>query len=99
MLKREKVPHNVLNAKFHMQEAEIVQRAGQAGTVTISTNMAGHGTDIKLGEGPADAGGLFLLGTAVPVFRRGVLPLFGTFARPGLPGGIRFYVLLQGGPT
>ena len=49
MLKREKIPHNVLNAKFHMQEAEIVQRAGQPGTVTISTNMAGRGTDIKLG--------------------------------------------------
>jgi preprotein translocase subunit SecA len=53
MLKREKVPHNVLNAKYHRQEAEIVQRAGQAGTVTISTNMAGRGTDIKLGEGVA----------------------------------------------
>ncbi|MDQ3626936.1 MAG: preprotein translocase subunit SecA, partial [Verrucomicrobiota bacterium] len=51
MLKREKVPHNVLNAKYHRQEAEIVQRAGQAGTVTISTNMAGRGTDIKLGDG------------------------------------------------
>src|SRR2546430_12696047 len=57
MLKREKVPHNVLNAKFHMQEAEIVQRAGQAGTVTISTNMAGRGTDIKLGEGGAEKRG------------------------------------------
>ena len=51
MLKREKIPHNVLNAKYHLQEAEIVQRAGQAGTVTISTNMAGRGTDIKLGAG------------------------------------------------
>ena len=51
MLKREKIPHNVLNAKYHMQEAEIVQRAGQPGTVTISTNMAGRGTDIKLGPG------------------------------------------------
>ena len=55
MLKREKIPHNVLNAKYHMQEAEIVARAGQAGTVTISTNMAGRGTDIKLGSGVADA--------------------------------------------
>ena len=58
MLKREKIPHNVLNAKFHMQEAEIVARAGQPGTVTISTNMAGRGTDIKLGAGVADSGGL-----------------------------------------
>src|ERR1700675_2620002 len=63
MLKREKIPHNVLNAKFHMQEAEIVQRAGQAGTVTISTNMAGRGTDIKLGPGVPELGGLFVLGT------------------------------------
>ena len=54
MLKREKIPHNVLNAKYHMQEAEIVARAGQPGTVTISTNMAGRGTDIKLGEGVAE---------------------------------------------
>jgi len=57
MLKREKIPHNVLNAKFHMQEAEIVARAGQPGTVTISTNMAGRGTDIKLGDRVADRGG------------------------------------------
>src|SRR5712692_2551242 len=63
MLKREKIPHNVLNAKFHMQEAEIVARAGQPGTVTISTNMAGRGTDIKLGPGVPDLGGLFVLGT------------------------------------
>ena len=56
MLKREKIPHNVLNAKYHMQEAEIVQRAGQPGTVTISTNMAGRGTDIKLGAGCARRG-------------------------------------------
>ena len=55
MLKREKIPHNVLNAKYHRQEAEIVARAGQRGTVTISTNMAGRGTDIKLGEGVPDA--------------------------------------------
>src|SRR4029079_14275384 len=56
MLKREKVPHAVLNAKYHMQEAEIIGRAGQPGTVTISTNMAGRGTDIKLGPGVTDAG-------------------------------------------
>src|SRR5580700_7348748 len=58
MLKREKIPHNVLNAKYHRQEAEIVARAGQRGTVTISTNMAGRGTDIKLGEGVPELGGL-----------------------------------------
>src|SRR5437016_4961113 len=63
MLKREKIPHNVLNAKFHMQEAEIVARAGQPGTVTISTNMAGRGTDIKLGPGVTDVGGLMVIGT------------------------------------
>src|SRR5205809_7727018 len=63
MLKREKIPHNVLNAKFHMQEAEIVARAGQPGTVTISTNMAGRGTDIKLGEAVPDRGGLYVIGT------------------------------------
>ena len=55
MLKREKIPHNVLNAKYHLQEAEIVARAGQPGTVTISTNMAGRGTDIKLGPGVPEA--------------------------------------------
>src|SRR5437879_9164841 len=63
MLKREKIPHNVLNAKYHMQEAEIVARAGQAGTATISTNMAGRGTDIKLGEGVPEKGGLYVIGT------------------------------------
>ncbi len=63
MLKREKIPHTVLNAKYHMQEAEIVARAGMKGAVTISTNMAGRGTDIKLGEGVADVGGLYVIGT------------------------------------
>src|SRR5207248_9919855 len=63
MLKQEKIPHNVLNAKFHMQEAEIVARAGQPGTVTISTNMAGRGTDIKLGPGVTELGGLKVIGT------------------------------------
>src|SRR4029453_3199717 len=58
MLKREKIPHSVLNAKYHMQEAEIVARAGQPGSVTISTNMAGRGTDIKLGQGIPEVGGL-----------------------------------------
>src|SRR5213082_1318511 len=83
MLKREKIPHNVLNAKFHMQEAEIVMRAGQPGTVTISTNMAGRGTDIKLGPGVPDLGGLFVLGTERHEARRGD------------PGGSRFYVSFE----
>jgi len=61
MLKREKIPHNVLKRKFNMQEAEIVARAGQPGTVTISTNMAGRGTDIKLGPGVIEAGGLMVV--------------------------------------
>src|SRR6476469_8858077 len=95
MLQREKVPHNVLNAKFHMQEAEIVQRAGQAGTVTISTNMAGRGTDIKLGEGVANAGGLFVIGTERHESRRIDRQLRGRCARQGDPGGSRFYVSFE----
>jgi preprotein translocase subunit SecA len=95
MLKREKIPHNVLNAKFHMQEAEIVQRAGQPGTVTISTNMAGRGTDIKLGEGVADRGGLYVLGTERHEARRIDRQLRGRCARQGDPGASRFYVSFE----
>jgi preprotein translocase subunit SecA len=95
MLKREKIPHNVLNAKYHMQEAEIVQRAGQPGTVTISTNMAGRGTDIKLGEGVADRGGLFVIGTERHESRRIDRQLRGRCARQGDPGGSRFYVSFE----
>src|ERR1700730_17596371 len=95
MLKREKVPHNVLNAKFHMQEAEIVTRARQAGTVTISTNMAGPGTAIKLGEGVANRGGLFVLGTERHEARRIDRQLRGRCARQGDPGGSRFYVSFE----
>ena len=95
MLKREKIPHNVLNAKFHMQEAEIVQRAGQPGTVTISTNMAGRGTDIKLGQGVPDAGGLFVIGTERHESRRIDRQLRGRCARQGDPGGSRFYVSFE----
>ena len=95
MLKREKIPHNVLNAKFHMQEAEIVQRAGQAGTVTISTNMAGRGTDIKLGAGVADRGRLFVIGTERHESRRIDRQLRGRCARQGDPGGSRFYVSFE----
>lgn len=95
MLKREKIPHNVLNAKFHMQEAEIVARAGQPGTVTISTNMAGRGTDIKLGQGVPDLGGLFVLGTERHESRRIDRQLRGRCARQGDPGASRFYVSFE----
>src|SRR5436189_1390347 len=95
MLKREKIPHNVLNAKFHMQEAEIVARAGQPGTVTISTNMAGRGTDIKLGSGVADRGGLYVIGTERHESRRIDRQLRGRCARQGDPGASRFYVSFE----
>src|SRR5438105_1527122 len=95
MLKREKIPHNVLNAKYHMQEAEIVARAGQPGTVTISTNMAGRGTDIKLGPQVTEMGGLFVLGTERHEARRIDRQLRGRCARQGDPGASRFYVSFE----
>jgi preprotein translocase subunit SecA len=95
MLKREKIPHNVLNAKFHRQEAEIIARAGQAGTVTISTNMAGRGTDIKLGAGVAEPGGLYVVGTERHESRRIDRQLRGRCARQGDPGASRFYVSFE----
>lgn len=95
MLKREKIPHTVLNAKYHAQEAEIVTRAGQAGAVTISTNMAGRGTDIKLGPGVMEAGGLYVLGTERHESRRIDRQLRGRCARQGDPGGSRFYVSFE----
>src|SRR4030081_2111366 len=95
MLKREKIPHNVLNAKFHMQEAEIVARAGQPGTVTISTNMAGRGTDIKLGQGVTEMGGLLVLGTERHESRRIDRQLRGRCARQGDPGSSKFYVSFE----
>src|SRR2546422_1782462 len=95
MLKREKIPHNVLNAKFHMQEAEIVARAGQPGTVTISTNMAGRGTDIKLGSGVIELGGLMVIGTERHEARRIDRQLRGRCARQGDPGASRFYVSFE----
>lgn len=95
MLKREKIPHTVLNAKFHMQEAEIIAHAGRAGAVTISTNMAGRGTDIKLGEGVADQGGLFVLGTERHESRRIDRQLRGRCARQGDPGLSRFYISFE----
>ncbi len=95
MLKREKVPHTVLNAKYHMQEAEIVQRAGLKGAVTISTNMAGRGTDIKLGEGVKELGGLYVIGTERHESRRIDRQLRGRCARQGDPGMSRFYVSFE----
>ncbi len=95
MLKREKIPHNVLNAKFHMQEAEIVARAGQPGTVTISTNMAGRGTDIKLGPGVTEVGGLMVVATERHEARRIDRQLRGRCARQGDPGASRFYVSFE----
>src|SRR6184192_670541 len=95
MLKREKIPHNVLNAKFHMQEAEIVARAGQPGTVTISTNMAGRDTDIKLGPGVTELGGLKVIGTERHEARRIDRQLRGCCARQGDPGASRFYVSFE----
>lgn len=86
MLKRAKIPHEVLNAKNHQREAEIVALAGKRGAVTVSTNMAGRGTDIKLGEGVADLGGLFVLGTERHESRRIDRQLRGCRSRQGDPG-------------
>ena len=89
------IPHHVLNAKNHEREAEIVAQAGQAGMVTISTNMAGRGTDIKLGEGVADLGGLHILGTERHESRRIDNQLRGRSGRQGDQGSSRFYLSLQ----
>ncbi len=95
MLKREKIPHSVLNAKYHRQEAEIVARAGQRDAVTISTNMAGRGTDIKLGADVDKIGGLMVLGTERHSARRIDRQLRGRCARQGDPGASRFYVSFE----
>ncbi|WOO40698.1 preprotein translocase subunit SecA [Rubellicoccus peritrichatus] len=95
MLKRQNLTHSVLNAKYHQQEAEIVARAGQKGAITIATNMAGRGTDIKLGEGVSDAGGLFVLGTERHNSRRVDRQLRGRCSRQGDPGRSKFYVSLE----
>jgi len=95
MLKREKIVHTVLNAKYHRQEAEIVARAGQKGSVTISTNMAGRGTDIKLGEGVEELGGLHVTGTERHEIRRVDRQLRGRCARQGDPGSSCFYVSFE----
>ncbi|MEI6713756.1 MAG: preprotein translocase subunit SecA [Verrucomicrobiota bacterium] len=95
MLKREKVTHTVLNAKYHQQEAEIVAKAGQIGAVTISTNMAGRGTDIKLAEGVKELGGLYVIGTERHESRRIDRQLRGRCARQGDNGLSRFFVSFE----
>jgi len=95
MLKRKNIPHNVLNAKLHAKEAEIVAQAGLAGTVTIATNMAGRGTDIKLGPGVKDAGGLAIIGTERHESRRVDRQLRGRSGRQGDPGSSQFFVSLD----
>jgi len=95
MLKRLGVPHNVLNAKQHQREAEVVAHAGLPGGVTIATNMAGRGTDIKLGPGVADAGGLHIVGTERHESRRIDRQLRGRAGRQGDPGSSRFFISLE----
>lgn len=95
MLKRKGIPHNVLNAKYHEKEAEIVALAGQRGAVTIATNMAGRGTDIVLGEGVAKLGGLHIIGTERHESRRIDNQLRGRAGRQGDPGSSRFYISLE----
>ena len=94
-LKGQKIPNTSRNAKEHMQEAETGSRAGQAGTVTISTNMAGRGTDIKLGPGVPGKGGLYVIGTERHESRRIDRQLRGRCARQGDPGATRFYVSFE----
>ena len=95
MLRREGIAHNVLNAKFHELEAEIVAQAGQAGAVTIATNMAGRGTDIKLDDVAREAGGLKIIGTERHESRRIDNQLRGRSGRQGDPGESRFYISLE----
>ena len=95
MLKMKKISHNVLNAKLHQKEAEIVAEAGKPGTVTIATNMAGRGTDIKLGEGVKEAGGLAIIGTERHDSRRVDRQLRGRAGRQGDPGSSQFFVSLE----
>ena len=95
MLKRRKIPHNVLNAKNHEKEADIVARAGQRGMVTVATNMAGRGTDIKLGEGVSDLGGLYVIASSRHDSRRIDRQLRGRCSRQGDPGASKFYISLE----
>ena len=95
LLQRERLVHSVLNAKYHQQEAEIVTRAGQRGAITIATNMAGRGTDIKLGPGIAELGGLHVLATERHEARRIDRQLRGRCARQGDPGSSHFFIALE----
>jgi preprotein translocase subunit SecA len=95
MLKKKDVPHNVLNAKYHEMEAQIIAQAGQPGAVTIATNMAGRGTDIVLGEGVADQGGLHIIGTERHESRRIDNQLRGRAGRQGDPGSSHFFLSLE----
>jgi len=95
MLRRENIPHSVLNAKQHQQEAEIVTRAGERGAVTIATNMAGRGTDIKLSAGVAELGGLHVVGTERHESRRIDRQLRGRCARQGDPGSGQFFISFE----
>jgi len=95
MLKQKGIPHNVLNAKQHAKEAQVVAEAGLAGAVTIATNMAGRGTDIKLGPGVKEAGGLAILGTERHESRRVDRQLRGRAGRQGDPGSSKFFVSLE----
>ena len=95
MLKKRGIPHKVLNAKFHEMEAEIIADAGQTGAVTIATNMAGRGTDIKLGEGVTELGGLKIIGTERHESRRSDNQLRGRAGRQGDPGESKFYISLE----
>ncbi len=95
MLNRKKIKHNVLNAKLHQREAHVVKEAGQPGVVTIATNMAGRGTDIKLGAGVKDAGGLAIVGTERHESRRVDRQLRGRAGRQGDPGSSQFFVSLE----
>jgi len=95
MLKRRGIKHKVLNAKFHAEEAEIISKAGQAGAVTIATNMAGRGTDILLGEGVAELGGLHIIGTERHESRRIDNQLRGRAGRQGDPGSSQFYLSME----
>ncbi len=95
LLKKNGIPHEVLNAKYHEKEAEIVAQAGSSGSITIATNMAGRGTDIKLGEGVVESGGLRIIGTERHESRRIDNQLRGRSGRQGDPGETRFYLSLE----
>lgn len=95
ILKKRDIPHNVLNAKYHEMEAQIIAGAGQRGAITIATNMAGRGTDIVLGEGVAELGGLHIIGTERHESRRIDNQLRGRAGRQGDPGSSRFYLSLE----